>query len=126
MGNNKRQTWNNFYDLIFKLKDDRLTSTEIKKETSDWLSNFLDTVIDTENSVTPYIHILSSHLHQHVEYLQTKGLDLNSFSMKGLEKQNDFTTTYFQRGTNKKGDIISQIFNNRTRVEILSNLLDED
>lgn len=44
--------------------------------------------------------------------------------MQGLEKQNDFTTTYFQRGTNKKGDIIQQIFTKRTRIEILTTLSD--
>ncbi len=125
-GDKKEFTWTNFYDLIYKMKDDKITSTELKKQTSAWLSNYLDTVIDTSSSVTPYMHILVSHMHQHVEYLNSKGLSINSFSMQGLEKQNNFTTTYFQRGSNKKGDIIRQIFAKRTRIEILTHLRDMD
>ena len=65
-GDKKELTWTNFYDLIYKMKDDKITSTELKKQTSAWLSNYLDTVIDTSSSVTPYMHILVSHMHQHV------------------------------------------------------------
>ncbi len=72
------------------------------------------------------MHILSSHMYQHVEYLHTKGLSIISFSMQGLEKQNNFTTTYFQRGTNKKGEIMLQIISKRNRIEILTSLNDED
>jgi len=61
-----------------------------------------------------------SHLHQHAEYLRSKGISLNSFSMQDLEKQNDFTTTYFHRCSNKKGDIMRQIFTKRSRIEILT------
>ncbi len=46
--------------------------------------------------------------------------------MQGLEKQNNFTTTYFQRGSNKKGDIIRKIFAKRTIIEILTHLRDMD
>ncbi len=46
--------------------------------------------------------------------------------MQGLEKMNDFTTTYFQRSSSKKDDVLLQIFSKRTRVELLSNLKDED
>jgi hypothetical protein len=46
--------------------------------------------------------------------------------MQGLEKMNDFTTTYFQRSTNKKDNVELQIFSKRTKVEILTNLKDED
>lgn len=120
----KKTTWAHFYELIFKIKDDDLTSTELKTRANFWLDNYIDTVIDTSDSVTPYMHIFVSHLHQHIRYLDTKGLSINSFSMQGLEKQNDFTTTYFQRGTNKKGDIIQQIFTKRTRIEILTTLSD--
>ncbi len=72
------------------------------------------------------MHIFASHLHQHVKYLETKGLSINSFSMQGLEKQNDFTTTYFQRATNKKGNVISQLFTKRNLIEILTNFDDDD
>jgi len=126
LGNKIASTWTNFYDLIYKIKDDRLTSSEIKNDSSAWLNNYLETVIDTSSSVTPYMHILVSHFHQQVEYLQSKGLSINSFSMQGLEKMNDFTTTYFQRSTNKKDNIELQIFSKRTRVEFLTNLKDED
>ena len=38
--------------------------------------------------------------------------------MQGLEKQNNFTTSYFQRCSNKKGDIMRQIMEKRTRIEL--------
>jgi len=32
-GDKKELTWTNFYDLIYKMKDDKITSTELKKST---------------------------------------------------------------------------------------------
>jgi len=116
----KISIWDQFYLVIFGAKDDTLAPIDIKSKTREWLKNFLKTVVDRDTSVTPYTHIFVSHLHQQADYLRKKGLSVNSFSMQGLEKQNDFTTTYFQRCSNKKGDIIKQVFSKRTRIEILT------
>ena len=90
----------NFYNLIYDVKDERISPEELKEKTQDWLKTFISVVINTDEAVTPYIHIFVSHLYQQVEYLKSKGLSINSFSMQGLEKQNDLTTTYFQLCTN--------------------------
>ena len=116
----KNELWDNFYHILYKVKDDRITPEELKQQTEDWLKIFLSVVIKTDEAVTPYIHIFVSHLHQQAHYLKNKGLSVNSFSMQGLEKLNDFTTTYFQRCTNKKGDIMRQIMEKRTRIELLT------
>jgi len=116
----KKHIWDSFYDTVFKVKDDKITSEQLKHDTQNWLSKFISVVISPDDAVTPYIHIFVSHLHQQVEYLTKKGLSINSFSMQGLEKQNDFTTSYFQRCSNKKGDIMLQILEKRTRIELLT------
>ena len=111
------RSWDSFSTTI---KDDKITGEQLKRDTQNWLLKFISVVINPDNAVTPYIHIFVSHLYRQVEYLTKKGLSINSFSMQGLEKQNDFTTSYFQRCSNKKGDIMLQILEKRTRIELLT------
>ncbi len=122
----KQIIWDKFYILIVDIKDGRLTPDEIRNKATDWFNTYLRTIIDTDNSITPYTHILVSHLYQQAEYLESKGISINSFSMQGLEKQNDFTTTYFHRCSNKKGDVMRQIFTKRCRIEILTYFSETD
>jgi len=117
----KREIWKNFYDLMYRMKDDRLSIDCIKNETKKWLENYtaLPTVHSRED-VTPYMHIFASHLHEQIKYLKERGLYLNSFSMQGLEFLNCLDIRCFQRSTNKKGEIIKQLIKKRSRIELLS------
>ena len=92
----KNELWDNFYHILYRVKDYRITPEELKTQTEDWLKTFLSVVIKTDEAVTLYIHIFVSYLHQQAHYLKNKGLSINSFSMQSLEKQNDFTTTDFR------------------------------
>ena len=44
---------------------------------------------------------------------------MNSFSMQGVEKCNDFTSKYYQRSSNRKGDVMLQLVQKRNRIEVL-------
>jgi len=60
--------------VIFDIKDGRLTPDEIRNQATSWFNTYLRTIIDTENPITPYTHIMVSHLHQQAEYLGSKGI----------------------------------------------------
>ncbi len=60
------------------------------------------------------------HLFEQVEHLKSKGININRFSMQGLEKQNDFLTQYFHRSSNKSTNFVSQIMKKRRRIELLT------
>ncbi len=117
----KSSIWKDFYDLMYKLKDDRINLFEIKYQTKSWLELFTSLPsVDSTNDVTPYMHTFASHLHEQIDNLKRRGLYFNSFSMQGLEFLNCLDTRCFHRSTNKKGDIIRQLIYKRSRVEILS------
>lgn len=111
-----QSTWDEFYDIIYDSKDNNITIMDIKTRTFNFYKNFRQLCFD---KTIPYIHIFISHLFQQVEYLKTKNLVINDFSMQGIEKLNDSVTKYFQRSTNKKKNYLCQILQKRSRVEIL-------
>ena len=113
-----QKVWDDFYFLYFDIKDDKVGTIELKLRTHSFLDNYRD--ISCEDTTTPYIHILISHVYQQIEYLRTKNLFINSFSMQGIEKLNDFLTKYYQRSSNKKGELIKQVLQKRSRIEILN------
>jgi len=84
-----------------------------------WTDSSLPSV-DSANDITPYMHVFASHLHEHINNLKKKGLNFNSFSMQGLEFLNCLDIRCFHRSTSKKGAIIKQLINKRSRVEILN------
>lgn len=113
----RQEVWDEFYKIIYETKDDSIDDSELKLMTGNFLEKFLKTTFET--SVTPYIHIFTSHLYKQSEHLRTKGLYLNNFSMQGFEKMNDFITQYYQRSSNKKAEFIKQVLQKRSRIEIL-------
>ncbi|CAF1643698.1 unnamed protein product, partial [Didymodactylos carnosus] len=66
------------------------------------------------DAITPYIHILASHI---AEFYQ-KYDDLNKYSLQGVEKMNDVLTIDYFRSTNKKGKYLKQIIRKRL-IQIL-------
>ena len=117
----KNGLWKNFFDLMYRMRDDRISIESIKNETKKWLEDF--TSLPSVNSgadVTPYMHIFASHLHEQIDHLKKKGLYFNSFSMQGLEFLNCLDIRCFHRSTNKKGEIIKQLIKKRSRTELLS------
>lgn len=113
----KQIVWDDFYRIIFDIKDDLKDIDVLKLRIENFLKNFLD--ISFKKSITPYTHILVSHIYQQTKSLKTKNLCINDFSMQGIEKLNDFVTKYFQRSSNKKGEFIKQVLQKRSRIEIL-------
>jgi len=77
-----------------------------------WLINFLD-VYQTK-IVTPYIHLLSSHIPEFVRKYGT----IAPFSQQCLERLNDLITTDYFRSTNHR-DTLRQIMSKLNRLEEL-------
>lgn len=115
--NEVNNLWVQFRKICFAAKDDHHIS-DLKKSTEDWYALFSD--LNYTHEITPYCHIFGYHLDKQVNYLNSKGISFNKFSMQGLEKQNDFFTQYYHRSTNKKGEYITQIMMKRSRIKILS------
>jgi len=109
--------WKEMHQIMECIRADDLNTNQIKTKTNNWLECFLSLNFATE--VTPYAHVFSSHVYQQVENLKSKNFSLNDFSMQGVEKYNDFSTQYFHRSTNKKGDVEVQLIKKRNRVELL-------
>lgn len=66
--------------------------------------------------VTPYMHAFSMHV---PEFLCLHG-NITMFTQQGLEKLNDLTTKYFQRGTNHHDEeALRQILERSNRLEAL-------
>ena len=70
--------------------------------------------------VTPYIHIFVNHIWEFIIYIGE--IDINSFTLQGLEKLNDLTTQYYFRSTNRQNSsdqFLRQLINKRIRIETL-------
>ena len=72
--------WKEFYGIFKDIKRVQLTHDEVKSRTKEWLSIFLR--IYSKTTVTTYIHIFVTHLHEFV-YLYK---DLNALNFNCLEK----------------------------------------
>jgi hypothetical protein len=87
----------------------------IKRETSQWLKNFL-TVYSSEE-ITPYMHIFVCHIHD----FNRNFIDIHKYNMEGVEKANhNYIQTYFA-STNKNVEdykFIRQMIQKRNRIEI--------
>ncbi len=96
-----------------------LTDTDIqsfKIRVKKWLSVFLS-IYQTKH-VTPYIHILVSHV---PEFLEIYG-SLSPFSQQGLEKLNDdITKNYFRSTNHRNHEALTQLLFKLNRVEDLQN-----
>ncbi len=106
-----------FAEIISDVKSD-IRVPELEQRTKEWYILFAKLNFTAE--ITPYCHIFAKHIHEQVEYLTSKGLTINKFSMQGLEKQNDFFSQYFHRSSNKRDSYLEQIMKKRCRIEVLT------
>ncbi|CAF0916268.1 unnamed protein product [Didymodactylos carnosus] len=79
-----------------------------------WGQDFID--LFGYEMVTPYIHVLASHLPE----FYGRWMDLNTFSLQGVEKINDLLTQDYFRATNKKGSFFKQMLRKRICQLLLS------
>ena len=111
--------WIEFREIYFILQ----SSTPLNKDSVDsfkdrvkkWMSLFL-TVYQTKR-VTPYMHLLVSHVPQFLEMYGT----LAPFSQQGLEKLNDdLTKDYFRSTNHRDSDALKQMLLKLSRIEDLT------
>ena len=94
--------------------DDQLIN--LKSRLNKWVLLFLS--VFQAKHVTPYIHILVSHI---PEFLSLYG-PISSFSQQGLEKLNDdITKDYFWSTNHRDGKALKQLLFKLNRLEELSN-----
>jgi len=87
---------------------------EFQKDAVKWHRLFI-TVYQSKN-VTPYTHLLSSHISEFIDMYKT----IAPFSQQGLEKLNDEITKYYFRSTNHHDkDSLQQILLKLNRLEKL-------
>ncbi|CAF1198948.1 unnamed protein product, partial [Didymodactylos carnosus] len=72
-----------------------------------WGQNFID--LFGYEMVTPYVHVFAAHLPEFYH----KWMNLNTFSLEGVEKLNDLITSDYFRATNKKESFLQQILRKR-------------
>jgi hypothetical protein len=112
------RSWDSFSTTV---KDDKITGEQLKHDTQNWLLKFISVVINPDNAVTPYLHIFVSHLYRQVEYLTKKRavnqIVLHARAWKAGRFHNEL---YFQCCSNKNGEIMFQILEKRTRIELLT------
>jgi hypothetical protein len=87
----------------------------IKRETSQWLKDFL--AIYSSEEITPYMHIFVCHTHEFNRFY----VDIHKYNMEGVEKTNhNFIQTYFA-STNKNVEdykFIKQMIQKRNRIDV--------
>ena len=111
-----QKLWVDFISIYNTLCLESITKDQIKMfkiAVENWLKLFIK-LYQTKN-VTPYIHILSCHVH---EFLDLYG-SLAPFSQQGLEKLNDDITKDYFRSTNHHDDALQQILLKLNRLEDL-------
>ncbi|CAF0834792.1 unnamed protein product [Brachionus calyciflorus] len=106
--------WNDFYEIMRKVRAVEVNGDELKQLTRQWLIDFLN--VYGRTSVTPYTHAFVFHLHEFVDLYK----DINAFNCQGLEKLNDMSTGQYFKGTNKRDSALAQILQKRNRMEYLS------
>ena len=106
--------WSEFYNLINKLKKPDCDSEEFEERAKAWVRLF--TSLYQTKDVTPYIHAFAMHI---PEFLRLHG-NITMFTQQGLEKLNDLSTKYFQRGSNHREDeALRQMLERMNRLETL-------
>ena len=113
---NTQKLWVDFISIYNTLCLQSISQEQIetfKITVDDWLKLFIQ-LYQTKN-VTPYIHTLSSHVH---EFLYLYG-SLAPFSQQGLEKLNDDITKDYYRSTNHHEDALQQMLLKLNRLEDL-------
>lgn len=92
-----------------------LTHELLKVKTRSWLCLYRS--IYLINDVTPYMHILTSHLH---ELMEIHG-DLNLFNQEGFEKKNDIVRmNYFSSSNRDLDSFKEQILKKCNRLDYIN------
>jgi len=111
------------YEISFLLLslDEKITSEQLKHDTKNWLLKFISLVINPDNAVKPHMHIFCKPFVS-TSRIFNKKRTVNQFAFharawKAERFHNEF---YFQRCSNKKGEIMLQILGKITRIELLT------
>jgi hypothetical protein len=107
----------NFLTIISNIKDNKYSHEYTKVTIDNWFELFL--TLFGFNSITPYIHIFTSHTHEFIKNSKC----FNFFNAQGLEKNNDTTSRLYFKGSNKKKTTNSsytvQMLQKKNRMEYL-------
>ena len=111
-----QELWKSFGGIYQQLQsNDHLNADQLQDDVDAWISLF--TSIYQTKHVTPYIHILVSHIPQFIKIYGT----LAPFSQQGLEKLNDnLTKNYFSSTNHHDSESLSQLIFKLNRLEELS------
>ena len=106
--------WSEFFNLISILGKSECDVDEFQERAKEWVKLF--TSLYQTKDVTPYMHAFTMHV---PEFIRLHG-NITMFTQQGLEKLNDLTTKYFQRGTNHhEEEALRQILERINRIETL-------
>ena len=110
------EIWTSFRDIYRKLQsNDHPNADQLQDDVDDWITLF--TSIYQTKHVTPYMHILRSHIPQFIKIYGT----LAPFSQQGLEKLNDdITKDYFRSTNHHDTESLTQLMFKLNRLEELS------
>ena len=111
-----QEIWTEFIKIYKKLQStDDLNPDQLQDDVNNWITLF--TTIYQTKHVTPYMHILVSHIPQFIKFYGS----LACFSQQGLEKLNDEITKDYFRSTNQRDtESLMQLMLKLNRLEELS------
>lgn len=102
--------------ILFIKDEPSLTHEYLQLKTKNWMGIYRSVFLAKD--VTPYIHILVSHLH---EFWAIHG-DINLFNQEGFEKKNDQTRIKYFSSTNRDSNtFITQLLKKFNRLDKLTN-----
>ena len=113
------QTWRLFYQINVNVIENKWQSNDIKLKTKEWLELFISSY--AASWVTPYMHMMTAHLHQ----LHELHGDLNRFSCQQLEEKNYSNTKNIFQSTNmhtnlgENDDFLMQLIHKNNRLEYM-------
>ena len=112
---NVQKLWSDFLSMYKTLQStEKNPSDSYENKATNWLRLFT-TVYQTRH-VTPYMHLLTSHI---AEFLNIHGT-IALFSQQGLEKMNDDVTKFYFRSINHHDEAsLKQILQKLNRLEEL-------
>ena len=110
--------WKSFLSIYETLRSNTPLSkeeiSEFRRQTQRWITRFLS--IYQSKHITPYVHLLVSHIPEFLELYGT----LSPYSQQGLEKLNDdLTKDYFRSTNHRENDALKQMLLKLNRLEEL-------
>ena len=78
---------------------DKIPANNFQNQARNWLRLF--TAVYQTKHITPYVHLLTSHIADFLEIHRIVAL----FSQQGLEKLNNGITKYYSRSTNHHDEV---------------------